>query len=254
MENSLQGRCVIVTRPAHQADALCQALQDQGAETIRLPLIEIKPRNIPPLADTQAYDWLIFTSPNAVYHGLAGLGQLASQLAAVGAATARALQQAGLNKTLIPAADYSSEGLLACKELQQLNGQKILLIKGEGGRQLLTPSLRERGAVVHERLVYQRQGLSPDAATLNNAISRADSLIATSLEILQRLVDCCPAQALDQLQALQLVVPSERVVKRARGLGFKQVHCVESPLTESAIVQAVQRLQPASASSGHRHE
>ncbi|MDX1496694.1 MAG: uroporphyrinogen-III synthase [Salinisphaeraceae bacterium] len=243
-----------MTRPAHQAEPLCQALEDEGATVIRLPLIEIEALDSPALPNTQDYDWLIFTSPNAVHLGLAGLGQIDSKIAAVGAATARALKLAGQDDVVIPTRDYSSEGLLACEDFMQPAGQQVLLIKGEGGRDLITSTLRERGALVTERVVYQRHALNPKPDSIVTAIKQAHSVIATSLEILQSLVESCPAQVLPQLQALQLVVPSERVVKRARGLGFRAVHCVESPLTEKALVQALQNLQPASASSGQRHE
>lgn len=246
----LQGRCVIVTRPTHQAEPLCDALQAAGAEAIRLPTIEIQPLPGEALTDTSAYDWLIFTSPNAVYHGLAGLGKIRSRVAAVGAATSRALNQAGIEDVLLPTQDYSSEGLLATPDLQAVSNARILLIKGQGGRPLLGKALLERGALVQERVVYKRRPATIDADRVAATVQRADSVIATSQEILQQLVSLCPPQARAELYGLQLVVPSERVVKRARDLGFEHVMCVSSPLTESALVQALQRMQPTPANHG----
>ena len=232
---------VLVTRPAHQARPLCQALEAAGLQVIRLPVIEIEACDPVADFDLQAIDWLIFTSPNAVHHGLARLHKrpAACRIAAVGAATAKALEDAGVDDILSPPSDYSSEGLLKLTAFQALSGKQLVLVKGQAGRPLIADEMRARGAQLFEYAVYQRQLLSPDAAHVAQAISAAQTAIVTSGEILQRLQALTPASSVAGLHRLQLVVPSERVVQMAQSMGFSQVCAVPAPLTVSALVQAV---------------
>ncbi len=237
---------VLVTRPPLQAESLCRALQAAGAQVIRLPVIDIEALRHPSLSDLGCYDWLVFTSPNAVIHSQASPGEITAQthVAAVGAATAQALTEAGYKDVLIPAKDYSSEGLLSLAELQNLAHQKVLLIKGQGGRNLIASTLRERGAVVDEWPVYRRCLLSPSGATVVSALSTANQAIVTSGEILQRLFELTPMDSRDRLLGLQLVVPSARVVQMAQSMGFRKVCLVPSPLSEQALVKAVLECHP----------
>lgn len=249
---SLTNRCVIVTRPAHQAGPLCDALQAAGATVLRLPLIEI--RKCSPVIKPESTDvaWVVFTSPNAVYHGHALLAALNAppRLAAVGAATAQALHQAGHPEVLYPAQDYSSEGLLALPAMQSVHGQKVLLMKGEGGRRVLAEGLRERGAIVTPVIVYQRSLLTPGARAMRRSLEAANAAIVTSNEILQRLYTLTPQDLREQLAGLQLVVPSARVVQMAQSLGFRDVLQVPSPLSDSALVQALRRTGPDARQAG----
>lgn len=252
MHMSLSGHRILVTRPAHQAEALCTALVEAGAEVTRLPLIEILPATPAHLPAVNGYDWLIFTSPNAVHHGLPLLQSTGGwpQLAAVGAATASALQNAGHAQVLRPARQFSSEGLLALPEFSNPEDLRILLIKGIGGRDLLSQTLKERSARVEVLEVYQRQPLSPSNEDMRRAITTADAAIVTSGEILQRLRDLCPKDLLKPLKKMQLVVPSDRVVKMAQTLGFLNVLEVPSPLSNENLVQALRMALPA-VSTGH---
>lgn len=248
----LTGRRILVTRPRRQAESLCRSLEAAGAEVIRLPLVEIEAQAPDASVTGRHYDWLVFTSPNAVLHGLSVLRAHSgkSRFAAVGAATAQALRDAGAAGVLSPEQDYSSEGLLALAAFRQCSGQRILLVKGQGGRTLLGQTLQQRGATVSEALVYRRRPAAPPASRIETAIRRCDSVIATSGEILQSLFDLTPAPLRPRLLAMQLVVPSERVVQMALLQGFYHVHCVPSPLDDAALVQALETARPETSSSG----
>src|SRR5271165_5478867 len=135
----LHGVGVLVTRPELQSMPLCRLLEAQGASTLRLPAVEIKP-----LADRRAltaslsalerFDLIIFTSANAVRFGAGFLGQSRDlPLAAIGPATARALNQAGYRVAVQPADTTDSEGLLLHPRLEHLAGHRILIIKGANG-------------------------------------------------------------------------------------------------------------------------
>jgi uroporphyrinogen-III synthase len=80
----------------------------------------------------------------------------ACKVAAVGKKTAQALVNNGINATLVPSDTFNSEALLALPELQQVSGQKISIIRGEGGRELLKDALSQRGAEVAYVDVYRR--------------------------------------------------------------------------------------------------
>ena len=101
------------------------------------------------LSALDGFDLIIFTSANAVRFGASFLGQKRDlPLAALGAATARALNQAGYRVAVQPVGTTDSEGLLLHPRLEHLAGHRILIVKGSNGRQLLEQELTRRGAQV----------------------------------------------------------------------------------------------------------
>src|SRR5271165_1783113 len=115
---ALQGVGVLVTRPEQQAMPLCRLLENQGASTLRLPAIEIKAlgnrrETAARFSALEKFDVIIFTSTNAVRFGASLLDQKRDlTLAALGPATARALNQAGYRVAIQPAGTFDSESLL----------------------------------------------------------------------------------------------------------------------------------------------
>jgi uroporphyrinogen-III synthase len=152
--SALSGVGVLVTRPEQQAMPLCRLLEIQGASTLRLPAIEIKPLGnwrdtAARLGALEKFDVIIFTSANAVRFGAALLDQKRDlTLAVVGPATARALNQAGYRVVVQPAGSFDSESLLRNPLLEHPAGRRMLLIKGSHGRPLLERELVSRGAEV----------------------------------------------------------------------------------------------------------
>jgi uroporphyrinogen-III synthase/uroporphyrinogen III methyltransferase/synthase len=156
----LAGRRVLVTRAAHQAGKLSEALRALGAEPVEVPLLEIiPPESYEPLdaalRQLDSYDWLILTSANTVRvieERRAALG-LASELpeglnvAAVGEATARAARSVGFNITLVPVS-YVSESLLDGLDKKALAGSRILLARAAVARDLIPDALMDAGASV----------------------------------------------------------------------------------------------------------
>lgn len=245
---------VLVTRPPRQAAPLCQALSEAGMHPIALAVLDIQPCAVENSQAIDSANWLIFTSPNAVWHAQAFIASDgAYQIAAVGQATAKALGDLGFNKVLIPERDYSSEGLLALDAFAQIKGQKIALIKGRGGRKVLATQLRHAGAEVTEVCVYERIKLNPATAEITQAIKQAQYAVVTSQEILERLHDVTPHTLHAELLTLRLVVPSDRVVQMAHSLGFTHVRKIASPLTEAAMVSAVLEAQVTKISSGQNN-
>jgi uroporphyrinogen-III synthase len=163
----LTGIGVLVTRPEHQALHLCQLIEAEGGAAVRYPAIVIRPR--PDRAAVRAaigpadrYDLLVFVSANAVRFGADILGDRRDlRVAAIGQATAAALNAAGYRVSLMPEEGADSESLLALPQLADLAGQRVLIIRGTGGRELLFGAMTERGAQVHYAEVYTREAAYP---------------------------------------------------------------------------------------------
>ena len=159
---------VLVTRPAGQERDLVDALERAGLECRHAPLIEIRPFDQPDarqrqlLLDLSEFQHLVFVSRNAIRHGMNWIEDHWPQLPVglnwytVGNSSAALLAEYGVT-VMTPAEDMSSEGLLALPGLQQLDEQRVLIIKGEGGRSLLREQLAARGARVEELAVYRRE-------------------------------------------------------------------------------------------------
>jgi uroporphyrinogen-III synthase len=159
-EAGLSGFVVLVTRPEHQADELVTAIDDAGGEAIRFPVIDIEPQDSADvsrrLEALPAADITIFISTNAVMYGLHCVAGDETAIAVIGPATKSAIESAGRQVDIFPEQGYDSEHLLAAAELQDVSGKNIRIIRGDGGRELLADTLRERGATVDYLSVYRR--------------------------------------------------------------------------------------------------
>ncbi|MDP9083103.1 MAG: uroporphyrinogen-III synthase [Pseudomonadota bacterium] len=229
---TLRGVGVLVTRPEQQARALCRLLEGQGASTLRFPVIEISGlgdwRQVAArLGALDDFDLIIFTSANAVRFGAGLLNQeRALTLAAIGPATARALNHAGYRVAVQPSAGFDSENLLNSPWLENMAGRRVLLVKGRGGRALLERELMRRGAEVVIADVYERVPVRPSDAALAELLEHFDAgavqvIAATSLEIATRLLDLAASAALRAgFERVHWLLPGDRIAAgvRARGL------------------------------------
>lgn len=242
---------MLVTRPAHQAQALVRLIEAAGGEAVLLPTIEItEPADPAALEEALAAlahtAFAIFISPNAVEHGLARLrahgGWPAGlRFAAVGEGTARALRAAGATDIIAPAGRFDSEALLALLPAGLVRGRTILLFRGEGGREQLAAALGARGAQVVPAVCYRRVLPAAPAAEALGRIRRGeiDVITATSSEGLRNLLVLAGEPAHARLLATPLVVVSERQAQAARALGFQADVRVASPAGDDAIVAAL---------------
>lgn len=227
MNPSLASLHILVTRPKPQGKMLCEKIRELGGDPIYFPTIEIK--SIPCSAPTKHYDWVVFVSPQAVYHGAHLLKDPLPNIAAVGAGTAKLLEEMHLPVTLFPATEWSSEGLLNLSEFQQCQGKNIAIVKGEGGRDHLSSQLRARGAIIDHLDVYQR--LLPTQPNLKLLTDqKIDIIVCTSGDGLQNLLILWK-DAVHQ----PLLVVSQRIAELARQLGFKEVHVANNASHEEII-------------------
>lgn len=245
---TLRGAGVLVTRPEHQASPLVSLIQSHAGEAVRFPTMQIVPIDVLPailMARINAADIITFISANAVYCTQRLLTEnswvSAKQIAAVGQRTALALQQAGWRVDIFPQIQFDSEALLACSAMQDVKAKRVLIIRGQGGREMLAASLRERGAEVDYAEVYRREIPDADAASLLQKW-RAGKIHVTTLtsnSALQGLVSILGDMAKDFLQHMPLAVFSRRQAQLARQLGCEAKIVIATQPSDEAMLEAV---------------
>jgi len=178
----LFGRRIVVTRAAQQSQSLVDKLIELGADVIEMPATRIARLDLAPLrqaiADIDLYQWLIFTSQNAVsifWEQLLGGGRDARALAglaiaAVGPATAGALLERGIAVDIVPER-FVAEGLLEkLGERDDVANSRILYVTAEGSREVLPEGLESLGATVEVIQAYRSISDGSGAARLRKAL------------------------------------------------------------------------------------
>lgn len=234
---NLNGLCVVVTRPSPQGERLCAAIDAEGGRAVHFPTIEIMPPTNVPLLKEQLshliqFDWLIFISPQAVYQAAPYISHLPKEVkvAAVGQGTAKVLQDMNLPVHVFPHTEWSSEGLLKVPEFQTISGQKIGLVRGEGGRELLTHELSARGADVIPIIAYRRHMPKVRDQDLSS-ITKGDILVCTSADGLRNVVALGGAKILH----IPVIVISERMKLLAAALQFHTILLAENASDDAII-------------------
>lgn len=210
-----------VTRPGAIGQALCRRLEAIGHQPFLASPIEIIPISL--TADQRAIlqkgDFVVFVSPNAVEYYPANISQQ-GKIAAIGEATAQALQACHFSVDIIPQW-FSTEGLLQTESFQSIQDKTIVIAKGQGGRQALVHNLRHRGAIVYEIPLYKRE---PKQHCFSQAYYLgSDWLVVTSQSILKNLWRLTPTDQQPLLQKIPLLVSSQRLVDTAHQLGFQTI-------------------------------
>ena len=248
----LTGIGVLVTRPEHQAAHLCHLIEAEGGAAVRYPAITIHGR--PDRAAVRAaigpadrYDVIVFVSANAVRFGADLLGQQRDlALAAIGPATAAALNATGYRVSLLPDEGSDSESLLALPRFAHMSGQRVLIVRGSGGRELLSETLTKRGAQVQYAEVYTREPAHPSAA-LQAEIERLwrqggiKVYVATSVEVLESLVGIVTPRSRELMDSTALVTGSRRVADAAARLGLGSPVVIADSGDDAALTGALIR-------------
>jgi len=232
--NALRGINVLVTRPEHQAQPLCNKIEALGGRVLRLPVIEIgEPADITAALNIinklDSFDIAIFISSNAVIKAHALINARGSwpeniKIAAVGKHTAETLQQIGIHVDILPQHQFNSEALLALEEMRDVSNKHIIIFRGEGGRELLAQSLRQRGAKVEYAQVYRRIIPDTDISEVQQAgnTGKIDIISVTSNEGLQNLYEMVGTEGHEWLLNIPVVVISQRTAELAQQLGYKK--------------------------------
>jgi uroporphyrinogen III methyltransferase/synthase len=245
---------VVITRPAGQSNELIARLAEVGLATLDFPLIDVAPvtDDAPlraALSSLERYALVVFVSPNAVDHAFAHSDTIwphALPIGVVGPGSVQALARHGVSapayNVISPpsgadeeAARFDSEGLFAAIDLAlgatNLEGKRVLIVRGDGGREWLAERLREAGAEVETVAAYRR--LVPEPSI--GGWARVHELLAgephawllTSSEGVRNLhelaQDHLTVDEIVQLKRATLVTPHPRIAQTARALGFDSI-------------------------------
>ncbi len=211
------------------------------------------------------FNLAIFISPNAVHHGIAAIRATGASLfpatpplpqsapsqalphgerevksfslrgkgwegglkiATVGQGSAKALRESGIANVIAPTERFDSEGLLALPELQNVAGWRVIIFRGDGGRELLGDTLKTRGATVEYATCYQRSKPQQDAGALLSAVP--DAITVTSSEALGYLWQMLDSKSQQVIRDIPLFVPHARIAGLAREQGWLQVQLTAS--------------------------
>ena len=262
----LTGLKIVVTRPRDQAVQLARRIEQAGGIPLLFPLLDITAvQDTKTLHEQIArlgqFNLAIFISPNAVHYGIAairaagaslsadgttshstrlpnnasqvagynpspasGRGEL--KIATVGQSSAKALRESGISNVIAPTEHFDSEGLLALPELQNVAGWRVMIFRGDGGRELLGDTLKARGATVEYATCYQRSKPQQDAGALLSAVP--DAITVTSSEALGYLWQMLDSKSQQVIRDLPLFVPHARIAGLAREQGWLQVQLTAS--------------------------
>ena len=243
----LAGLRVLVVRPRRWQDPFASGITALGGTVFQLPVMRIEPAADDDAAIEAAmqgfarYDKAIFLSRHAASLGVKRLSRHWPRMPvnldyfAVGATTAELLRASGVE--VIYPLEATSEGLLALPQLAGVTDQRVLILRGQGGRDLLRQGLVDRGARVDCCELYQRVIDHSRGGDIAALISKPDRLIIAvhSAELLDALVAVVADRGLAPLRSLPVLVPSQRVAGRAQALGFTRAIVAVSALPEHMV-------------------
>jgi len=253
----LSGRRIVLTRPAGRLEGISSAIASAGGVPVPLPLIQIRPltavdeteRIKQCILQLDRYDMAVFVSSNAADIGMDWIDRYWPQLPqgleafTVGPGTAEVLRRWQW-PVWYPEQGVTSEALLALPQLQDVDGSRVLIFRGKGGRELIAGTLRERGATVDYVELYSRDACVLSPARVCEALSGADAVVVTSAQILQTyaaLLNTLAVTTAGAARALPLLLPSERVAQQAESLGFRSV-INAGGASDPDVLQALQEL------------
>ncbi len=247
----LCGQRILVTRPAHQAEGQVAYLRGLGAEPVCLPLLEIMPTGEEDGADYQQckrcmldldlYDGVIFVSPNAARIGAGWIDQYWPQLPVgvrwigIGQQTCDALEQFGIHAWHAEGG-FDSETLLADPSMQSVATQRFLIVRADGGRDMLADTLSQRGARVDYAHIYRRVCPAHSTDIIQSTIyaQPLSAILITSGQALQNLLTLSGSTDAG-LAEIRIIVPSARLAELARSLGFTRIRVAQGPDDRSMV-------------------
>lgn len=251
----LAGKTIVVTRTASQGAKLCEELAARGAKVKALPLISFVPPDDSGALDAglrrlPSFDWIIFTSANAVQAvarrqrelGLAGnaSGEKRARVAAVGPATAEAAAEAGFSVDFV-ASNHSGAGL--AEELrEEIRGQGVFLPRSDHANPDLPTALKREGTSVTEAVAYKTVPPSKaERAQANDYLKDAvDGILFFSPSAVQNFLEIVDRKVLERLQGRAVMVAIGPTTAGALSAAGIQRIAWATDTTASAVLQALE--------------
>jgi uroporphyrinogen-III synthase len=236
---------VLVTRAAGQADELLAAMRDAGLSPVSVPTIsvEIDPergRLDVAAGSSHTYRWVVVTSANGARAILEAAKRAPAELtvpswAAVGPATRRALERAGIEVAFQP---IRSTGAAMAAELPVVRGDRVLVVRGDLADGELATTLRARGADVDDVVAYRtREAPEASRGMLRTAVTDGSiaAVVFTSGSTVRGLLSLGQAESID-VRAFPAVCIGTETADEARRAGFRIL--AVSPVPTSAALAA----------------
>jgi uroporphyrinogen III methyltransferase/synthase len=235
---------VLITRPREQANDFAEKLCAAGFEPIFFPVIEIRPieNNIVlerAWSKLDCYDWIVFTSINAVAVVFSQFERRSlPRVAAIGPKTAEALQSRGITPDFVPE-EYVAESILP--GLGDLRGKWVLLPRAEIARKALPEAIAEAGGIPHEIAVYKTLPVEPDPEGLAALKSGVDWITFTSPSTVQNFVEILRQQKMNPFELvskLKIACIGPITERAARDQGF-EISVVAEKYTTDGLINAL---------------
>lgn len=240
---------ILVTRPSPSGEQLVSRLRQLGLAAYHAPLIEFAPgRGVATLPARLAAcvpgDLVFALSQHAVdyaHHALAACSppwRADLHYYAIGRTTGLKLHTLSGRPVSYPPDSETSETLLCLPDLQQVSGKRALILRGNGGRELLAETLAARGATIDYCECYQRRAIHYDGSEQSAHWHRlgVNRLVVTSGEMLQQLYNLVPDYyRTSWLLRCNLIVVSERLATLARQLGWQSVGVADNADNDALI-------------------
>lgn len=246
MSLPLSGYRIWITRPEAQAGYLTTAITQFGAQAYTLPLLTISSVIDPSeldetLAHLNQFDLAVFISPsalNAVFAKLSTPWPADLPVAVVGPGSAKRAAELGRKRIICPPAQFDGEGLL--QELGAQTGKKIVLFRGNGGRDILPAGLSAAGADVTLVTAYQRGAPTLDASEIAHQLQLGcDGIVISSSEAAQHLFNWAGGETRLKLQCALYFVPHHRIAEALQANGAH--HIVQTEAGDDGITQSICR-------------
>lgn len=239
---------VVVTRPIEQAHGFAQRVAAQGGAPVVFPLLEIHPLSDPAplraaLADLGAYAMVAFVSPNAIDAFFNVVREWPKDIiwGVVGEGSRAALARHGVtsdNARIVSPLDPArtdSETLLEALDLRALKGRRVLVVRGETGREFLADALRSAGIDVVQVAAYRRSAPKLNDATRAQLIELLNSdsdWVVTSSEALRNLMQMAKQVEGDdgvaKILQQKIITSHIRIEETAKALGFRHITVTRS--------------------------
>jgi len=247
---SLAGKRILITRTRQQASSLAARLEAVGAVPITIPAIEIvPPESYAPLdaalRQLHTFDWLVFTSANAVEafarRRISGLNP--KKIATIGPATTKAVQGIGMHVDLMPPR-YVAESLAEALA-PHAAGSRVLLVRAEEARDVLPGSLTRAGATVIIAPAYRNQIPASSLLAIREVFSSPEShpdiITLTSASTVRSLISLLEDAGLILPPGIALASIGPITSQALRELGYEPT--IEArEATISALVEALESL------------
>ncbi|WP_240359558.1 uroporphyrinogen-III synthase [Pyxidicoccus trucidator] len=242
----------MVTRPRERAEELCFLLEDEGAEVLSVPLLELRPPEDPrPLASAaehiQRYKWVVFASPSSVEALMEALREAGTahrlhrvKVAAVGPRTARTAEAFGLEVSAEPEEGTGEALFQLIKDTLQV-GDEVLLPAAEEGRRELEDGLRDVGVLVTRVTAYRSTPapMPPEALALLES-TPPDVALFASPRTAEAFLEAAGRERLGTARVVAIGPTTAAALER---LGMPAAAVAERPTMESLVDATVRAVR-----------